>query len=249
MDRESYHAAGGRSIATVRHASDPIHRMSRGQENCRTGCRNPNPRKWPRHSHVRATIPKVLRFQRLCALGLVFASSLGAEPSPPLLERLPGAAPPVASPGYEIVEEYCVDDHTEEPFTVFVARVEGPGKFDKTFRFPISREVYRLRDDTGAPIPLPMCAHALSGTIGDNLNGTGMRFGVNVTAADKKGVHLNVSMSWDGLGNDQGRIESNLFFPWQTSARLRLSDQVSLAGWFRAPQPTSPESTKVAAPP
>src|SRR5262249_12103917 len=88
------------------------------------------------------------RLAGLSLSGLGAAGRLAAQEASPLVERLPDDAPAVATPGYEILENYCVVKEAREAheaFTVFVARVEGPGRFAETFRFPIARRVYRLR--------------------------------------------------------------------------------------------------------
>jgi len=192
----------------------------------------------------------------LLLLGGVLAAAgagpLAARQESPLVERLPDDAPAVAPPGYEVLEQYCVMDDDREAFTVFAARLEGPGKFTKTYRFPISRQVYRLRVDTGEGIPMPSpCTHTYSFLNGDNpFNGSGIGVGVNVNEVSRRGVTLDVSLYWTSKEGEHGDVKTSLFFPWQTSASRRLAPDVVVSGWFEKPRPRpAPAPAEPAEPP
>jgi hypothetical protein len=171
-------------------------------------------------------------------LTALLMSSLFAAPPSRLVERLPDGDPATPKAGSEVIENYCVVEDARQALKIFVVRIEGPGEFRKTFRFPISHEVYRVRAGADGGYPMPTCSFRLGGTSADGLNGTGMNYGVNVIEANRRGVTVSVSMHWDALNNVHGAVDSRLFMPWRTSVRKELSNEVLLVGWFETPKST-----------
>jgi hypothetical protein len=195
---------------------------------------------------VQRAIPVALLLAGILAAGLLAAE----EASPPGVERLPDEATPVASPGYESIEDYCTTEDERDAFTVFVARLEGPGANAQTYRFPVSHQVQRLRvDDTAEVEAIPLCINHYRMVIGDNpFSGTGSMVGVNVIDVSRKGVKVQVNGSWTARDGPDVNIKSDLFFPWRTSACRRLAPDVMVIGWFekpgRRPAPADASSTR-----